>query len=47
VGAALMLAGRAGRKTKIPYGPYMIAGAFAAVLAGQRIADWYSGILGR
>ncbi len=47
LGAALMLAGRAGRKTKIPYGPYMIAGTFLAVFWGQRIADWYAGILGR
>jgi leader peptidase (prepilin peptidase) / N-methyltransferase len=46
IGAALMLAGRAGRKTKIPYGPYMIAGTFLAVFWGQRIADWYTGILG-
>ena len=47
VGAGLMLAGRAGRKTKIPYGPYMIVGAFLAVFWGQRISDWYRGILGR
>jgi leader peptidase (prepilin peptidase)/N-methyltransferase len=47
LGAALMVAGRAGRKTKIPYGPYMLLGAFLAVFWGQRIADWYRGILGR
>ncbi len=47
IGAGLMLAGRAGRKTKIPYGPYMILGTFLAIFYGQRIADWYSGILGR
>jgi leader peptidase (prepilin peptidase) / N-methyltransferase len=46
LGAALMLLGRAGRKTKIPYGPYMIAGTFLAVFWGQPIADWYAGILG-
>jgi leader peptidase (prepilin peptidase) / N-methyltransferase len=46
IGAGLMVAGRAGRKTKIPYGPYMIAGTFLAIFWGQRIADWYSGILG-
>lgn len=47
VGAGLMLAGRAGRKTKIPYGPYMIVGTFLAVFWGQSISDWYRGILGR
>ena len=43
----LMLSGRAGRKTKIPYGPYMIVGTFLAVFFGQAISDWYGGILGR
>jgi leader peptidase (prepilin peptidase)/N-methyltransferase len=31
-GAALMVAGRAGRKSEIPFGPFMIIGAFAAIL---------------
>jgi leader peptidase (prepilin peptidase) / N-methyltransferase len=47
LGAALMLAGRAGRKTKIPYGPYMILGTFLAVFYGERIAHWYRQILAR
>jgi leader peptidase (prepilin peptidase)/N-methyltransferase len=46
-GAALMIAGRAGRKSQIPYGPYMILGTFVAIFAGQRISDWYSSVLGR
>ncbi|GAB2598057.1 prepilin peptidase [Paractinoplanes abujensis] len=45
VGAALMLLRRANRKTRIPFGPYMLAGAFLAVFAGAPIAQWYSSLL--
>ncbi|MDY7085636.1 MAG: prepilin peptidase [Actinomycetota bacterium] len=45
VGAALMLTRRATRKTRIPFGPYMLAGAFLAVFAGAPIAQWYSSLL--
>lgn len=41
VGIALMLIGKAGRKSKIPFGPFMLAGAMVAVLWGQVVADWY------
>ena len=30
-----------GRKDAIPFGPYMVAGAYLAVYAGQAIIDWY------
>jgi leader peptidase (prepilin peptidase)/N-methyltransferase len=33
-GLGLMAAGRAGRKTQLPFGPFMIIGAFLAILAG-------------
>ncbi|MFE1105130.1 prepilin peptidase [Streptomyces rochei] len=33
-GGALVVARRAGRKTAIPFGPFLIAGAFLGVLAG-------------
>jgi leader peptidase (prepilin peptidase)/N-methyltransferase len=45
VGAALMLARRAGRKTRMPFGPYMLAGAFLAVFAAAPIAHWYTSLL--
>jgi leader peptidase (prepilin peptidase)/N-methyltransferase len=32
---------RAGRKSQIPFGPYMLAGALVAVLAGRALADLY------
>jgi leader peptidase (prepilin peptidase)/N-methyltransferase len=41
VGAALMAAHRAGRRSQIPFGPFMIAGALVAVLWGRALADLY------
>ncbi|MFL6100769.1 MAG: prepilin peptidase [Actinomycetales bacterium] len=41
VGGALMAANRASRKSKIPFGPFMIAGAYVAVLVGAQISDLY------
>ena len=41
VGITLMIMGRAGRKSKIPFGPFMLAGALAAILAGGALADLY------
>jgi leader peptidase (prepilin peptidase)/N-methyltransferase len=29
------------RKDAIPFGPYLVAGAYIALAAGQTIADWY------
>jgi leader peptidase (prepilin peptidase) / N-methyltransferase len=45
-GLALMLIRRAGRKTQIPFGPWMIAGAWLGVFAGGYIADVYFGAVG-
>jgi leader peptidase (prepilin peptidase) / N-methyltransferase len=39
-GIVALLAGR-GRKSTIPFGPYLAAGAVASVLWGERIAAWY------
>lgn len=41
VGAGLLLFGEARRKTKIPFGPYMVVGALVAVLAGSELAHLY------
>jgi leader peptidase (prepilin peptidase)/N-methyltransferase len=41
LGGGLMMLGRAGRKTKIPFGPFMLLGAFAAILWGGALADLY------
>jgi leader peptidase (prepilin peptidase)/N-methyltransferase len=40
-GMVLVAAGRGGRKTAIPYGPFMILGGFLAILVGHDLADGY------
>jgi leader peptidase (prepilin peptidase)/N-methyltransferase len=45
VGVALMLIQRAGRKTAIPFGPYLLAGALLAPFIAGPIATWYGGLL--
>ena len=41
LGGVLMVVGRAGRKTKIPFGPFMLLGALLAILWGQPLWDLY------
>jgi leader peptidase (prepilin peptidase)/N-methyltransferase len=41
IGGGLMMVGRAGRKTKIPFGPFMLLGALVAVLWGGALGDLY------
>ena len=45
VGALLLALKLADRKSRIPFGPYMLAGAFLAVFAAAPIAHWYSSLL--
>ena len=40
-GIALLVSGRGGRKSAVPFGPFMLAGTLLAVLAGQPLADAY------
>lgn len=44
-GTALIVSRRGGRKTAIPFGPFMIAGAFVAIFAAAPIASLYLGLL--
>jgi leader peptidase (prepilin peptidase)/N-methyltransferase len=46
VGVALMLLGRAGRKSALPFGPFMLLGCLIAIVAGAPIGQWYGGLLG-
>jgi leader peptidase (prepilin peptidase)/N-methyltransferase len=46
-GIALMAVGRGGRKTAIPFGPYMIAAALLALFVARPIADGYLDLIGR
>ncbi len=41
VGIALMITGKAGRKTAIPFGPFMALGAIISALAGKTLLDMY------
>lgn len=43
-GLALLLTRRAGRRTAIPFGPWILAGAWVGILAGDTIARWYIGL---
>ena len=45
-GVALMAAQRGGRKTKVPFGPFMLLGTLLAVLVGQPLVDAYTGATG-
>jgi leader peptidase (prepilin peptidase) / N-methyltransferase len=46
VGLALIVARRGGRKTAIPFGPFMIAAALIAVFAGGWLSDGYLRLMG-
>ena len=41
VGVSVMALGKGGRKSKIPFGPFMIAGALTGVLVGDQLASAY------
>jgi leader peptidase (prepilin peptidase)/N-methyltransferase len=45
VGVVVISVGRGGRKTAIPFGPFMIAGALLAVFVGGAIAGLYRGLV--
>jgi leader peptidase (prepilin peptidase)/N-methyltransferase len=40
-----MLVGRARRKSKIPFGPFMLAGAVIAILWGGTLWDGYMSVM--
>lgn len=46
VGIFLLLFKRAGFKTKIPFGPFLFAGALISFLAGHELFLWYMGLFG-
>jgi leader peptidase (prepilin peptidase)/N-methyltransferase len=46
VGVALILSGRGGRKTAVPFGPFMILGALVGIFLGAELAQSYVDIVG-
>lgn len=46
VGIAVIARGKGGRKTKVPFGPFMVIGTFLALFFGQAVVDWYAGMIG-
>ena len=44
-GLALIAAKKAGRRTAIPFGPWMIAGAWVGIVLGQALGAWYMSLL--
>ncbi len=45
-GATLLVLRRADRRTAIPFGPWMLAGAWVGILAGTPIAEGYLRLFG-
>jgi leader peptidase (prepilin peptidase) / N-methyltransferase len=45
VGLGLLATGRAGRRTAIPFGPAMLAGALLALFVAQPVAAWYASLV--
>jgi leader peptidase (prepilin peptidase)/N-methyltransferase len=41
VGIGLMVVGKAGRKTAVPFGTFLASGAVVAALAGTPVVNWY------
>ena len=44
-GALLLAAKKADRKTRFAFGPFLCFGIAAAMFVGERLADWYIGLL--
>ncbi len=40
-GVALVVAKRANSKSSVPFGPWMILGAWAGLIVGEPVAEWY------
>lgn len=46
VALALLVTRRAGRRSGIPFGPYLLGGAWLGILLGPDILFWYLGLFG-
>jgi leader peptidase (prepilin peptidase)/N-methyltransferase len=41
IGVGLIIFGKKGWKSEIPFGPFLVAGTFLAMFFGQNIINWY------
>ncbi|GAA0289635.1 A24 family peptidase [Kineococcus aurantiacus] len=46
IAVGLILFTSAGRRSKMPFGPAMLAGAFLALIVAAPVGDWYLGLTG-
>lgn len=46
VGGVLLIRAGAGRRTRIPYGPYLMTGAAVGLLLGGPVGEWYTSLVG-
>lgn len=46
VGGTLVLLKRRGRKDRVPFGPFLAAGAYVSMLWGPRLVRWYLSLVG-
>lgn len=44
IGVGLMIAGKKGRKSRVPFGPFLTVGALVALLWGAQLLDLYLGL---
>lgn len=45
-GVLFMLTGKYNRKSELPFGPFLIIGAFIAYYAGEALLEWYTTFIG-
>ncbi|MFA5877818.1 MAG: prepilin peptidase [Candidatus Staskawiczbacteria bacterium] len=45
IGIGLIIAGKKGMKSEIPFGPFLITGTFLAIFFGQNLINWYLNLL--